>query len=124
MAMDGTAISICLGIGVSVTYSAVRYLRQRTFDLLSTSVIAMAAFAAPACVSCIRAGWSGKAEDLPANWRVYLAFAGLVAAFITLKKLCTGFAEACIRPADQCPEKPVEATRPAAKPSETARNRR
>jgi len=77
--LDTTAIGIVAGLIATGTYSVVRALRQRSFDIGITMLMFLAGFALPGGAHLITAALSGNPNSLPTSWREYVAVAGIAA---------------------------------------------
>lgn len=77
--MDTTAIGIAAGLLITVAYTLIRVLRQKSFDIGTTMLVFLGGFAIPGGTHLIRAALSGNPNTLPTAWREYVAVAGIAA---------------------------------------------
>ena len=75
--MDTTATGIAAGVLATVTYTAIRATRQKSFEIGATMLMFLAGFSIPGGAKLIHAAWSGNQSALPSSWREHVAVAGI-----------------------------------------------
>ena len=89
--MDLTAIGIILGLIGTLTYVVVRFVRDRSFNLVASILIFLAFFAIPGGCALIKAALIGDITALPSTWRKHIAIAGVVVLGLLLQFLINTF---------------------------------
>ncbi len=88
---DTTAIGIVAGLLATGSYSLIRALRQKSFDMVTTMLMFLAGFAVPSGAHLIIAALSGNPNTLPNNWREYVAVSGVAGISLSLYQIVKSF---------------------------------
>lgn len=101
--MDATALGIAVGLVAAAAYTAVRALRQSSFDIGTVLLTFLGGFSIPGGTELIHAAIVGNAQALPESWREYVAVAGIAAIGLSVHYLVQSLRNVWQRPVTATP---------------------
>nr|VFK39759.1 MAG: hypothetical protein BECKTC1821E_GA0114239_100540 [Candidatus Kentron sp. TC] len=85
MAFDSIALGIALGVVGSLAFWLLEFFHRRhEHDVRKIATVFLSAFGIVAGIDSIIVAFQGNPGNLPSAWRQYLAFAGVIAVYLSL----------------------------------------